>query len=397
MDTLMVDVSEIKVNYKSKYKTVNRLSEGLAAVQHSRTGLWGFIDIEGNEIIPCQYSYANAFHEGRSLVKSIKADLCGYIDKTGNLVIPCRYKNAKSFYNGVAAVYTDCGWGYIDKNGNIEISCKYEFASDFSEGLAIVKPSFSYYGAVDKKGNKILPYAFTELGNFSEGSAFASFPDGYVYIDREANIGLPHIKYQKCSAFREEMASVKDETGKWGFIDRKGNQVIPCQYEYASDFSEGLAAVQDPVTGLWGFVDKTGNLAIPYQYDYAIDFHGGLAAVEDTESYLWGYIDKTGKLVIPYKYTRFTDFSGGLATVCNEENGSSAFLNKQGIEKPIGIPCYYRKINICGQVIIELEANNEKEIIEQTQTILSKLKVLIEYNIEKDNPTTNAKVKKITN
>ena len=51
--------------------------------------------------------------------------------------------------------------------------------------------------------------------------------------------------------------------GGWGFIDKKGNEVIPCMYDYAFDFSEGYAAVmlggKGSLSGKWGFIDKTGK------------------------------------------------------------------------------------------------------------------------------------------
>ena len=31
---------------------------------------------------------------------------------------------------------------------------------------------------------------------------------------------------------------------KWGYIDKTGKEVIPIEFDYVSDFSEGLAAVE---------------------------------------------------------------------------------------------------------------------------------------------------------
>ncbi|MBO7522558.1 MAG: WG repeat-containing protein, partial [Bacteroidales bacterium] len=46
--------------------------------------------------------------------------------------------------------------------------------------------------------------------------------------------------------------------GLCGFIDNTGKEVVPCQYEDAYDFSEGLAAVKNK-NDLWGFIDETGK------------------------------------------------------------------------------------------------------------------------------------------
>ena len=43
------------------------------------------------------------------------------------------------------------------------------------------------------------------------------------------------------SRIKKIIYGVKDE--KWGFVNKEGKEVIPCMYDYAGSFSEGLAAV----------------------------------------------------------------------------------------------------------------------------------------------------------
>ena len=73
-------------------------------------------------------------------------------------------------------------------------------------------------------------------------------------------------------------ASLLDRaTGKYGFVDSTGKLAIPCKYDWAGFFFEGLALVK--LDGKWGFVDSTGKLAIPCKYDWANSFSEGLARV----------------------------------------------------------------------------------------------------------------------
>ena len=57
--------------------------------------------------------------------------------------------------------------------------------------------------------------------------------------------------------------------------------VISAQFARASSFSEGLAAVQfgEGGAGKWGFIDKSGRTVIAPKFDWAGDFSGGLAEV----------------------------------------------------------------------------------------------------------------------
>ena len=67
--------------------------------------------------------------------------------------------------------------------------------------------------------------------------------------------------------------------------------MIPCKYEYAGGFSDGLALVK--LDGKWGFIDKEGHVVIPFEYDDAEDFSEGLAHVEKDGE--WFYINQKGE------------------------------------------------------------------------------------------------------
>ena len=93
-------------------------------------------------------------------------------------------------------------------------------------------------------------------------------------------------------------------------------------------FSEGLAVVIDKETDNRGFIDETGKVVIPCQWRYANDFSEGLAPVQD-EHKKWGYIDMTGKLVIPCQWKDVKLFREGTAWVKNER-GEYFYINKTG-------------------------------------------------------------------
>lgn len=110
--------------------------------------------------------------------------------------------------------------------------------------------------------------------------------------------------------------------GKWGFIDKSGNLVIPyklddvCVDTYGGfddpsfsyflpkpfrNFSEGLCAAR--MGAKWGYIDKTGAEVIPAQFDSAGVFVDGLACVRQGRKV--GYINKKGKVVIPITFDWF--------------------------------------------------------------------------------------------
>lgn len=82
-----------------------------------------------------------------------------------------------------------------------------------------------------------------------------------------------------------------------GFIDKNGNTVIDFKYDYASDFSEGLAVVKKD--GKYGYIDKNGDAIIDFKYTTTRWFGDGLAFIRSDSEY--GFIDKEGNIVIDNK------------------------------------------------------------------------------------------------
>jgi hypothetical protein len=84
--------------------------------------------------------------------------------------------------------------------------------------------------------------------------------------------------------------------GKWGFIDKTGQEIVPPKYDYVWYYSEGLATVsigefKESYYGKIGFIDKTGKEIVPLKYDQALWFSEGLAAVKLDGK--WGFIALT--------------------------------------------------------------------------------------------------------
>ena len=118
---------------------------------------------------------------------------------------------------------------------------------------------------------------------------------------------------------------------KIGFIDKMGNEVVPCIYNFLEDtegayeFRDGLALVFDGER--LHFIDKEGKKPFDLKYDSASPFSEGLAVVwKDGKA---GYIDTSGKEVIALtdKYAYY-DFSEGLAAV--GKDGKFGFIDKSG-------------------------------------------------------------------
>ncbi len=85
---------------------------------------------------------------------------------------------------------------------------------------------------------------------------------------------------------------------KYGFVNTRGEEVVPVIYEEAEAFMEGLSVVKKG--GKWGFVDSFGKVQIDFKFDAADGFINGFTRVKLGKK--TGVINKKGELVIPAKY-----------------------------------------------------------------------------------------------
>lgn len=218
---------EVLISY-DEYNHISYFHNGLARVKKKKTGLFGFVDIHGKEVIPCTWKSAGEFSEYMAGVQNDNKK-CGFIDVTGHLVIPCIWEDAWPFHNGMAKVQEHSKIGMIDPSGKRVIPCIWKGMGVFSEGLAGVQDEDGKCGYIDRTGMVVIPCRWKNVWTFSEG-----------------------------------MAVVQDFNKRLGFIDKSGRLVIPCRWKKAEFFKDGRARVTEG-GGLfrkekWVYIDRQGRV-----------------------------------------------------------------------------------------------------------------------------------------
>lgn len=295
------------------YEVIGEFSEGRACVV--KDGKMGFVDQTGAAVIPLMYTYERPWNEiaagyvdilpffSEGLAAVWGADgyggRYGYIDRDGKRVIPFEYDYAGPFSQGLAYVsqgaslwYETDGetsenrkFGYIDKAGQVVVPLEYDcdyvgqgtlFHWRFVDGLAQVSQKAASqrdmkYGMIDQTGKIVVPLRYHWLERLPDGLSFAGYGEDYsghgtwnsiglidetgreiVAVDYYAWIGYFSEGYAWVRYGGEGGAWMASEESRYGFIDMAGNEVAPCIFEEALDFSQGLAAVM--TDGKWGYI-----------------------------------------------------------------------------------------------------------------------------------------------
>lgn len=82
-----------------------------------------------------------------------------------------------------------------------------------------------------------------------------------------------------------------------GFVDVKGNEVVPLKYQEVSNFKEKMGKVS--INGKWGMVDTSGKEVIKPKYT-GIAINKGIIGINLNGKCT--YLHKTGKTIIAPKY-----------------------------------------------------------------------------------------------
>lgn len=125
---------------------------------------------------------------------------------------------------------------YDSKNQFTQIGESYASATLFSEGFAIVSKKNERLKIIDEKGNSI---------------AFIGDYNGKLI--------------ELAEPFSDGLSAVKTEDDLWGFIDTKGNMVIPPQFTHVSNFNESYCVVEKKQNRQLsaGIINKKGIFTFP--------------------------------------------------------------------------------------------------------------------------------------
>ncbi|MEM6764478.1 MAG: WG repeat-containing protein [Bacteroidota bacterium] len=248
-------------------------SDSLAAVR--REGEWVYIDSIGSVVIrsPRTYNYASvrSFHNGLAAVQLSTSGYWGFINKAGDLVIPAIFLFPTDFLEETALMTDQNGDKVlINRQGTILLG-EYRLETPFAEGYAPVKGKFKevqrsqedeiLYGLIDIRGNMLIEPQFDRMGAYGSGMAPV-----LIGSKQEDLIRFPSLS-----------VSTSYTGGKWSFVDEKRQIRFEPVFQEAKPFREGLAAVKK--NGKWGYLQPNGKFLVKPSFIWAGNFHDHMAVV----------------------------------------------------------------------------------------------------------------------
>lgn len=255
---------------------------------------YGFINIEGIEILPCKYDTV-AFVMGDlieidekefvyddcwdSLLYVKLDDKYGLINFDGKEIAPCKYDDLTLFteYLYLFKTELDDKYGMINFEGKEIIPCKYSDLTEF--GAVIKSKSNNKYGLITYEGKEIIPCEYDDFTIIEENCIES-------VIKSKSNDKYGLIRINAAQLYGE------------GFTIVGGKEILPCIFDELEMDDWGMVKVQN--NDLWSYYTIDGTQVTEFYEDvkYYYDMNNPMFAAKSNGK--WGYINKDGDVLISF-------------------------------------------------------------------------------------------------
>ncbi|EHK2407050.1 WG repeat-containing protein [Clostridium perfringens] len=243
---------------------IKDIGEGYILVKKNK--MYGLLNAEGNEIIPCEYTSIGEINEG--FIPVSKGNLCGALNEKGEIIVPIEYFYVGSMNEGVAPARLDeSGIGFLNKDGSWAIMPDFDGVTSMNNGVAFSRKDNKHI-IIDKDGKELETKINFEnkvsINGFSDsGLAVVDILDGeskYMSIINTKGEEIKNLEKKDYSALEIYpsglIVSVNQE-GKKGLLKEDGSVILEEEYNDIRVISKDVILVDKD--GTYSYIDSTGK------------------------------------------------------------------------------------------------------------------------------------------
>lgn len=300
------------------YDEIGPMKDGLAWVKKDR--FYGLIDEQGKEIFAPKMERVEVYPNGYAVVRENSKfsivdrsgemlhenlDRVAFISEQGlagvaklgkygllsvqhGMITDFLFQRIYRIQEGVAETRQMGERGFLDKRGEWAVEPAFEFVGKFFRGVAVISGE-NGYGLIDRSGNILMEPSYTDIGAFDRGRPFS-------WVENQGTFALVDLRGNIRTDWYDEIEHigllgfiVQQEQGR-ALINEAGENISQ-QYDEIGSYFDGRMLVRKQA--LYGFIDRSGKEVIPCQFGYASPFANGRAMVIDNGQSF--YIDRDGK------------------------------------------------------------------------------------------------------
>lgn len=369
---------------KPDFESVGFFKEGLAWVE--KEGKFGYVNKKNEVIIPLQFDAANDFEDGRAVVT--KNNKYALIDRVGSYITDFDFTELGQFDAPLIYAQKDKLYGYIDVKGKFKIEPQFEEAFGFENGYAKVVLN-EKEAIIDSTGKKIIAPIYDQIDFFSPTHYRAKDNGSFFLVAKSNDTVKNKVKYDDIGNLVNDRALVV-KNGMVGYINGDGVIEIPLMYQrYPNDLKSGLFSdgyVKVYKNNKYGILDSCGNEIVPFVNESANLINklisvkrGGKVGVVNlkNETVIQFNYDLIDALNEYYFLTRFEGQFGvitktGRGVLPNSFSTVKLVFDKFFIAEKNG---KFGVLNATGQVVVPFEYESIKKINDEILLLSSKSKL----------------------
>jgi hypothetical protein len=274
------------------YNKIGNFGDKKITTMEGDGGLLGLINTDFNVIVTPQYFTIGQFNNF-SLAEACKIEKkCGYINEKGIEVIAPIYEEVGKFNTlGVVVVKE------LTKDCNKNKNCKTDIVYNKYGQVIIAKAHENEYSTMK------IHYVLDDVLYLNKYISVQMFiddkPDGFHLVDAKTFRLITNTTYNSITPYDVNGIIRIKKGDKWGMIDTLGAVVLAPTYKEIRKGTEGYYGVKNE-DGKYGFIDRKCKIVIPFEYDDIKYFRKGNCIVLKGKE-KWGLINKyNAKIVPPY-------------------------------------------------------------------------------------------------
>lgn len=337
-------------------------------------------DLDGNEIVAfpldslrsnARYGLVEAYKEGFSRIK--KDQVYGFINLCGDEIVPCQYQTADVFNNGKALV-KKVVWYFVDgENNESDELTKVIDAKALTQGVSLVKFKEGKWALIDNKYDvlkKPLSGLYDEIVPFFNKETFkVKLGNQYGIINLKGQILLtPSYEFIEPTGIASLFKV--SQSGKVGLVDTQWKTKFEAIYKQISEFDANGISWAQIDGGYCLLSSKTFKNSKSYKTISPFS-PLGMAQIQATNNTL-GLINTSLEVIFDPKYGSIAEFNEFKLAAVSYPNKKFGFINTKGEE--IITPSFDEvgKFNKFGLVVVREDNRDARNKIYKTSEVYNR-------------------------
>lgn len=315
----------------------NNLSIEENILKVSKNGKYGIIDLEGKEILPCEYDEIYGLNGVKNSIITVRGNKKGLIDSKGNIVISNEYKDIQGltskYENGYIVQNDQNKFGVINYNKKVALECKYDEIKNVYDNNSYVVKEDEKLKIIDNQGNSYLEDKYSDIVGLNSGNAIVKNDSKFGVVTKAGEQLIP-INYDEITYLYSNNYIAKKDN-KYGVVNLENKTMLDFNYSSlfyreTADFLEGTKEgsidaelinhdLQVKLTGIVSEVNiekgyikvrqngETKYYTLKFETKNAQDIFKSNTLFLDKKDGKYGFVNKEGTVVVNYIYDDATE------------------------------------------------------------------------------------------